>query len=676
MTTVERTVRGSCHHDCPDTCVWDVTVVDGRAVRLRGNKEHPTTRGQLCPKVNRFLNRVYHPDRLQRPLRRTGPKGSGAFEPIPWDEALAEMAERLGTVIDRHGGEGILQFSFDGTQGVIQKGVLANRFFDAIGASDIDRHLCGVTAWLGAADVSGLPFGIGPEDLRLARTILLWGTDTYVTNRHLWPVIDEAKAAGAEVIVIDPARSATAQRADHHLALRPGSDVALVLGLIAVLDRDGLLDQAWIAEHTTGADDLVASARAFGLSQAADTTGIDAATIEWLAHRYVEAQPSAIRSLVGPEHRQHGRDIMRAIALLPALTGTWRRAGGGLARSTQVYFEEALNLPEPATSRRRFNMAQLGAVLTDPDLAPPIDALVVHNSNPAVICPDQNAVVAGLARDDLYTVVIEQFMTDTARHADLILPTTTQIEHLDLGIAWGHLYLSLNRPAIAPVGEARSNTEIFRRLARAMGLDHPTLAEDDETLIRNVLDSDHPWLAGIDFDRLVADGWARLAIPSGHRPNLDRPADTADGRLALGPLTHHTADESPQGEGGDGRFPLVLLSRKRHIKFLNANYGDFDEHLPGDGRPTVQLHPGDAATRSVAAGDQVVVHNDRGRLTLTAELSDDTPPGTVVVGFGWSHRHTPEGRGVNALTNATTPADGQGSAAFHDTLVEVERAPI
>ncbi len=674
MTTAETTVRGSCHHDCPDTCVWDVTVADGRAVRLRGNLDHPTTRGQLCPKVNRFLERVYHPDRLHRPLRRTGPKGSGRFEPISWDNALAEMADRLGDVIDRCGGDGVLQFSFDGTQGVIQKGVLADRFFNAIGASDIDRHLCGVTAWLGAADVSGLPFGIDPEDLRLSRTILLWGTDTYVTNRHLWPFIAEARAAGAEVIVIDPVRSATAQRADHHLAVRPGSDVALVLGLIAVLDRDGLLDAEWLAEHTTGAGELLASARTFGVARAASTTGIDERVIEWLAHRYVEAQPSAIRTLVGPEHRQHGRDIMRAIALLPALTGTWRHAGGGLARSTQVYFEEALTLADAAPDRRRFNMAALGAVLTDGGLAPPIEALVVHNSNPAVICPDQNRVLAGLERDDLYTVVIEQFMTDTARHADLVLPATTQIEHLDLGIAWGHLHLSLNRPAIAPVGEAKSNTEIFRLLAAAMALDDPTLFDDDETLIRGLLDSDHPWLAGIDYDRLVADGWARLAVPPGHRPNLDRPPDTDDGRLHLGPLTYRPAAESPTGAGADERFPLVLLSRKRHIAFLNANYGDFDAHLPGDGRPTVQLHPVDAEARSVAAGDQVVVFNDRGRLTLTAELSDDTPSGTVVIGFGWSHRHTPEQRGVNALTNATTPADGQGSAAFHDTLVDVEPA--
>ncbi|MEL7156963.1 MAG: molybdopterin-dependent oxidoreductase [Actinomycetota bacterium] len=673
-------IRGSCHHDCPDTCVWDVTVADGRAVRLRGNTEHPTTRGELCPKVNRLLDRVYHPDRLRQPLRRTGPKGSGRFAPLSWDEAIAEIADRLSSTMGRHGGEAILPFSFDGTQGVIQKGVMADRFFAALGTSDIDRHLCGVTAWLGAAEVSGLPFGIDPEDLRQARTIILWGTDTVVTNRHLWPVIDEARAAGAVVITVDPVRSATAQRSDHHLAIRPGTDVALVLALIAVLDRDGLLDRRWLDDHTTGADALLRSARALPLDEAATITGIDEATIEWLAHRYVAAQPSAIRVLVGPEHRQHGRDIMRAIALLPAIAGTWRRAGGGLARSTQVYFEAALNYPDgPDPARRRFNMAALGEILTDRTLDPLIEVLIVHNANPAVICPDQNRVVKGLERNDLFTVVIEQFMTDTARHADIVLPATTQIEHLDLGIAWGHLYLSLNRPAIAPVGEARPNTEIFRQLARALDLDDPGLADDDETMIRQLLDSEHPWLAGIDYERLLRDGWARLAVPTGHRPNVDRAADTPDGRLRLGPLRYRPADESPRpaaadGTDGSSRHPLQLLSRKRHLKFLNANYGGFEAHLPGDGRPTVQLHPQDAAARGIEPGDAVVVHNDRGRLTLTADVTEETPTGVVVIGFGWWHHHTPEGRGVNALTNPGTPADGQGSAAFHDTMVEVTAA--
>ncbi|MEM8922511.1 MAG: molybdopterin-dependent oxidoreductase [Actinomycetota bacterium] len=662
-------VRGSCHHDCPDTCVWEVTVDDGRAVRLRGSRDHPTTRGQLCPKVNRFIERVYHPDRVLQPLRRTGPKGSGRFEPISWDDAIAEVAGRLDGIRRTDGPAAILPFSFDGTQGVIQKGIMAERFFAALGTSDLRRHLCGVTAWLGASDVLGTPMGIEPQDLRFSRTILLWGTDTYVTNRHLWPFIDEARANGATVVVIDPVRSATAQRADIHLAPRPGTDVALVLAMIHVMDAEELLDRRWLDEHTSGWDELRRSARAMTPATAETITTIDAERIVEIARRFATEQPSVVRSLVGPEHRRHGREIMRAIALLPSVTGAWRHRGGGLARSTQVYFEEALNYPDPGEDdgRRRFNMARLGRVLNDTTLDPPIQALVVHNSNPAVICPDQNAVIAGLERDDLFTVVIEQFMTDTARRADIVLPATTQLEHLDLGIAWGHLHLSLNRPAIAPVGEALPNTEIFRRLARALALDDPDLADDDETLIRHMLDTDHPWLSGITFERLVDETWCRLAVPEGHRPTIDRPPDTPDGRLRLGAIEHHEPMAAT-----DDRHPLTVLSRKRHIRFLNANYGGFDEHLPGDGRPTVQIHPADAAARVITTGDDVVVHNDRGRLTLVADVSEDVPPGTVVIGFGWWGRSTPEDRGVNALTTPDVPDDDQGSAAFHDTRVEVE----
>jgi anaerobic selenocysteine-containing dehydrogenase len=653
--------------------VWDVTVADGRAVKLRGNRDHPTTGGALCPKVNRFLHRVYHRDRLLTPLRRSGPKGTGTFEPVDWETAIAEIADRLMSLIDTSGAEAILQFSFDGTQGVIQKGIMADRFFNAIGASDIRRHLCGTTAWLGASDVSGIPFGIDPEDLAHARTIVLWGTNTYLTNRHLWPVIEEARTNGATVIVIDPVRTSTVQRADEFLQIRPGTDVALVLAIVHVLDRDGLIDDEWIEEHTSGWEDLAASARKMSPEQAAAITGLDAGRIEWLARTYAARRPAAIRVLVGPEHRQHGRDIMRAIAILPAVSGSWRDVGGGLARSTQVYFETALNYPSPPDPpRRMFNMARLGAILTDPSLTPRIEALVVHNSNPAVIVPDQNRIVQGLEREDLFTVVVEQFMTDTARYADIVLPATTQIEHLDLGIAWGHLYLTLNRPAIDPVGESLPNTEIFRRIAAAMSLDDPALLQDDETLIRQLLDSDHPWLESITYESLVAGTWARLNVPSGARPYLDSTPETSNGRLRLGALAYQPGDETPDGiQDLVTRFPLVLMTRKQHVKFLNANYGSFPEHHPVAGEPLLQVHPDDAAGRAIADGDRVDVFNDRGRLTLTAGVTDEVLPGVVAVPFGWHHRHTPQGRAVNALTNPALPEDDLGSAAFHDTLVEI-----
>ena len=362
---------------------------------------------------------------------------------------------------------------------------------------------------------------------------------------------------------------------------------------------------------------------------------------------------------------------MRAISMLTAVIGAWSDVGGGQARSTQVYFETALNYPENRPARRSFNMARLGQILTDESLEPPIEALVVHNSNPAVILPDQNRVLAGLEREDLFTVVIEQFMTDTARFADVVLPATTQLEHLDLGIAWGHLYLSLNQPAIDPVGSALPNTEIFRRLAQLTGLDDPALFDSDEALIGDLLDSDHPWLDGISYERLKRDGWARLNVPLDHRPYVDDQPRTTDHRLQLGPLRVDPGTEgagSPQTDWGR----LSLLSRKQHPTFLNAGYAGFAEHLPRPPEPVLAIHPTDAAARNVADGSRVLVHNERGSLTLTARFSTDTQPGLITIPFGWWHRATPEGRAVNALTNPTVSDDQRGSAFFHDTLVEVE----
>ncbi|MFM8894898.1 MAG: molybdopterin-dependent oxidoreductase, partial [Actinomycetales bacterium] len=437
----ELVVRGTCHHDCPDTCAWEVTVVDGVATQLRGAAEHPVTQGTLCPKVNRFLDRVYHPDRVLCPLRRVGPKGGDAFEPFGWDEAIDEIASRIRALMDAGRATSILQFSFAGTQGVIQMGTMLDRLFDAVGASDVRRELCGTTSRLGAAAVLGQPFGIDPLELRHSRTILLWGTNTRITNRHLWPTIEQARTDGAVVVVVDPVRTETARTADLHLQLRPGTDVALVLGLVHVLDRSGLLDVDWLHEHTTGWSDLRNSALPWTPDQAARVTGIPADQIDWLAHRMVQHQPTGIRTLIGSEHRGNGEEIARAIASLSAVLGSWQQVGGGLARSTAVWMQTAMAKPR-RTIRPGFNMARLGQVLIDPAAAPRIDLLFVHNSNPAVILPDQNTVIAGLEREDLFTVVVDQFITDTARYADIILPATTQVEHLDLADSWGHLYIA------------------------------------------------------------------------------------------------------------------------------------------------------------------------------------------------------------------------------------------
>jgi anaerobic selenocysteine-containing dehydrogenase len=671
----ELTVLGACHHDCPDTCAWEVTVVDGTATRLQGSPTHPVTRGTLCPKVNRLLDRVYHEARILTPLRRTGPKGGGQFAPLAWDEAIAEIAGRMRALRDDGRAESILQFSFAGTQGVIQMGVGLDRLFDAVGASDIHRELCGATAWQGAARVLGRPFGVDPETLRHSRTIVLWGTNTRTTNRHLWPVIEQARSNGALVVVVDPVRTDTARHADEFLQVRPGSDVALVLGLVHVLDRDGLVDAEWIAEHTEGWAELRDSAARWTPARTAEATGIDAQRVEWFAHRMATARPCGIRTLIGPEHRENGEEILRAVAMLPAVLGSWREVGGGLARSTQMWQYEALGLTRRREPRRAFNMARLGAVLSEPEtLDPPIELLFVHNSNPATILPDQNRVIAGLQREDLFTVVVEQFLTDTARYADIVLPATTQIEHLDLANSWGHLYVALNQPAIAPRGQALPNTEIARRLATAIGLDDPQLHLSDEELVRDLLDGGHPFLAGITFDRLVERGWARLAVPEGARPHVDPLPGVPTRPMRLGALEHRPGQETVSDPGGPAhRFPLALISRKQHQKFLNANYGAFPEHQPRAGGPTLQLDPVDATARNIGSGDLVRVHNDRGALTLVAEVSDDLQPGLAAMPFGWWNRSSPEGRAVNALTNPCVAGDDHGSAFFHDTLVEVTR---
>lgn len=657
---------------------------DGVAVNLRGDPSHPFTDGQLCPKVNPFLDRVYHPDRLLRPLRRVGPKGEGRFEPVDWDAAIAEIADRIGTAVAQHGGETVLPYSLDGTQGLVQKGVLADRFFAALGATQLNRHICGVTAWHGAADVLGLPLGADPTEIASARTIVLWGTNTLLTNRHLWPYVEQAHGNGASVIVVDPVSTMTAQRSDWHIQPRPGTDVALVLGIIGVLDRDGLIDEERVSAAASGWPELRAEARALSLDSAASITGLAEADIISLAHRISHQQPAVLRALIGMEHREHGQDIHRAVAALAVVSGS------EYMRSTQVYFDTAFaDIVPPPRPQRTFNMSALGAALTAAALQPPVTVLLNYGCNPAAITPDQNRVLAGLGRDDLFAVVIEQFMTDTARYADIVLPTTTQIEHLDLMNAWGHLYVSLNLPAIEPLGECLPNTEIFRRLADALALDASGLADSDEQMARDLLASGHPWLDGITYERLQRDGWARLAVPAGWSALADREVplppsgvDAGAQSRSLGPIRLGTLRYRPAAESADGdaelveRYPLALMSLKQHQRFLNSHYGGFEHHLPDPPEPRLDISAADAEARGIAGGDRVRVYNDRGELFTSAAISDRLQPGLVTMPFGWWAGDA-DARTVNVLTNAAVGGDDPdvGSAAFHDTLVEVEPAP-
>ena len=686
----ERTVTGVCHHDCPDSCVWEVTVRDGVAVRLRGQVEHPFTRGELCPKVNRFLDRVHHPDRLLHPLVRTGPKGSATFERASWDDALALIATRWRAVIDEHGPAALLPFGHAGTQGVLQCRTMSERLFNRLGASTLTGGLCGNTAGAGLAATQGTDLGIDPEDLRHARVILLWSTNTLVTNRHLWPILEEARAAGGRVICIDPVRTRTAVACDEHVQLLPGTDGALALGMMHVLVARDLVDHDYVARHAVGYEELVERLQEWPPERAAEVCGLPVEDVVRLAVEYGEGAPSAIRVLIGMEHRENGAMAYRNIACLPVLTGAWRHRGGGLVRSTDPVYDEVLPMgalrrpdlrPHP---RRAIEMGKLGEALTELPAAEAVRALIVYNSNPAGVVPDQAKVLAGLARDDLFTVVVEQFMSDTARYADVVLPATTQIEHLDLQPAWGHLYLTLNLPAIEPLGEALPNTEVFRRLAAALGLDEPALQTSDEDLLRELFASvDHPFLEGITYDRLVTEGSIRLRRPDDWRPYAEGGFATASGKaeLSSAALAAQGIDPLPtwvparEGLHGDidlrTRFPLSCITSKRHQRFLNTSYQQLPAHTGPEGEPRLEISAADAATRAIAEGDRVRVWNDRGAMELVATISERVRPQLVSVPFGWPLAAS-GGVSCNTLTSAVS-TDWGGGASFYDTLVEVER---
>jgi anaerobic selenocysteine-containing dehydrogenase len=665
-----------------------VEVDGGRAVRLGGVKEHPFTRGGLCAKVNHFLDRVYSEARVLHPLRRTGAKGSGAFERVTWDEALGDIAARLRAIVDEHGGEAVLPYSYMGTQGVVQSGSLDRRFFALLGATRLQRAICGATAGAGQAATLGGTKGMLPEQLLRSRLILLWGTNTIVTNLHLWPFIRRAQEAGARVVAIDPLRTRTAKSVDWHVRPMPGTDAALALGMMHVIVGEGLHDADYVERHTVGFRELCGRLEDYPPERVAAITGVPEAELVELARAYATTRPAAIRRLIGMEHHAHGAMTLRTISCLPALVGAWRDVGGGIVGTTAwaawaPLDAAALARPElEDASLREVNMVELGRALTG--LEPPVRALVVYNSNPAAIAPNQRLVHEGLRRDDLFTVVLEQFMTDTAAHADYVLPATTQLEHLDLVPSWGHTYITLNRPAIEPLGEALPNTEIFRGLARAIGLDGRWFAESDEDLVRAALASDHPLLEGISYDSLVEDGYAKVALPDDFRPYAEGGFATPSGKCELysdqlrargvDPLPGFVpARESPAGDSElAARYPLALLTVKSALHFLNSSYANLPRHLNAEREPLLDLHPDDAVARGIADGDLVRVFNDRGTLTLRARVGDRVRAGVTAMPSGWWASLSPGGSSANALTSDGL-ADWGGGGDFHDTLVEVER---
>ncbi len=703
----ETTVFSACPHDCPDTCAMLTTVRDGRAVEVRGNPDHPFTQGGLCVKVNDYENRVYSADRVLTPLRRAGAKGAGAFEPIGWDEALAEISGRWKEIVARDGPAAILPYSYLGTEGILNGLNVGDAFFNRLGATVSERTFCDSAAVSAFFMTCGPTAAVDPESFVHSRYIVLWAINTISTNLHHWPFIAEAQRRGAKVVVIDPVATRTAKQADWHLPIRPGTDAALALGMIHVIVAEDLVDHDYVANYTIGYEALKDRAAGFGPDRVAAITGLAADDIRKLAREFATVQPSVIRMGVAIERNASGGNAVRAMSCLPALVGSWRRCGGGILHmpiwAFPVKWDDISRPDWIPEGTPVLNQWRLGPALTG-ELDRTVAALFVYNSNPAVVAPEQEKVLAGLARDDLFTVVSEQFVTDTARYADIVLPATTQLEQFDLMFSWGHLYLTLNQPAIAPLGEAVPNTELFRRLARAMGFDDPYWERSDEQMALDALDWSNPVLNCIDLDSLRETGYARLKVgsPDDFVPHCEGNFPTPSGKVefesaiaqggnlvlplfrqgyaamqpgeALDPLPDFVPQNESPGTSPAlaAKYPLNMISPKSHA-FLNSSYGNLGTQLHHAGEQTVILHPDDAGARGIGSGGAVRVFNDRGAFCAIAEVSGDVRPGLVVAPMGYWAAASRGGRTVNAV-NPPAFADYGNAPTFSDTLVEVAAA--
>ena len=675
-------VHSVCALDCPDACSLLVTVdeLTGKAVKLRGNPDHPITRGFLCAKVAKYLDREYSPARLLYPMRRTGPKGAGEFARIGWDEALDEIATRLGAISREHGSEAILPYSYAGTMGVLQFGSMDRRFFHRLGASRLDRTICSTAGMAGSARVLGDRYSTEPEQFAHSRLIVAWGANILGTSVHLWPFIVEARRRGARFYTIDPVRNRTGQLADKHFFIRPGSDLALALGLMHVIVGENLHDADYVERYTNGFAELRARAAAHPPERTEALTGIPREDIVTLARELATTQPAAIRLNYGVQRSERGGAAVSAITALGALTGSWRHLGGGVSLSTSHAYRfnaDAVERPDlqPGGPKRLVNMTRLGHALTELN-DPPVKALFVYNSNPASIAPRQNTVLAGLARPDLFTVVAEQFQTCTADYADIVLPATTFLEHKDLYRSYGHYYIQLADAAVPPPGECRTNTSLFRALATRMGFDDPCFADTDDDLIDQALSSGHAFLAGIDRRRLEREYSVRLNVaPAGEpfRPFVNGGYGTPSGKCELGP---EAQDYDPPSESrlGDadlaGRFPLEMISPKNDDS-MNSTFGYLGVRDAETSR--LAIHPADASARTIRDGDPVRIFNDRGELRLTARVTPDIAAGVVSCPSLRWQKLAADRRNANVLVSDRLTDIG-GGPVFYSTLVQVALA--
>ena len=676
-------VLGACPHDCPDTCSLLTTVENGIAIRVQGNPDHPQTGGVLCNKVSRYTERTYHRDRLLQPLKRAGAKGSGRFEPVSWEDALADIASRLTSIAARNA-EAIVPYSYCGTMGQVQGEAMAGRFFNRLGASLLDRTICAAAGAEGLTQTLGAKVGMRVEFFAESRLIIIWGSNSIGSNLHFWRYAQQARRAGAKLVCIDPRRTETAEKCDEHIALLPGTDAALALALMHELIAHDWLDHDYIERHTLGWHALRERALQWTPDRAAQVCGVPAGQIRALARDYgqclVNRQPAAIRMNYGMQRVRGGGNAARAIACLPALIGAWRHRAGGVLLSTSGEFpldKITLQRPDLLAGRRprTINMTTIGDDLlreSTPQFGPKIEALIVYNSNPVAIAPESGKVVRGFARDDLFTVVLEQFQTDTADYADYILPATTQLEHWDMHSAYGHTDALLNRPAIAPLGQCKPNAQIFRELAARMGFTEPCFADDDETLCRAAYGD------SVDFDALLDKGFVSLALPDapfadGGFPTPSGKCEFFSARLAaqgLDGLPDHIANY--EAAGSSREFPLAMISPPAR-NFINSTFVNVKSLRDMEGEPLLEIHAHDAAARGITTGAIVRVFNQRGDYRVKAEVSSRARPG-VVNGMGiWWRKLGLDGSNVNQLTSQRLTDLGRGPV-FYDCLVEVQLA--
>jgi anaerobic selenocysteine-containing dehydrogenase len=683
MTT--QVVRAACPHDCPDTCGMLVTVKDGVAVKIQGDPTMPFTEGTLCTKVAHYLERTYSPERVLYPQKRVGKKGEGRFRRVSWDEALDEIATRL-KALAAEDPQAILPCNYAGTMGMLQYSSMDRRFFHRLGASQLDRTLCSSAGKAGIKATLGGSYGMDPERFVDSKLILIWGSNPIVSNLHFWSRAQEAKRRGAKVIAIDPYRSLTAEKCSQHIAPLPGTDAALALGMMHVLITEDLIDRDYVERYTVGYEELKKRVlEEYSPARVAQICGLAVEEVVQLGRDYGRTRPAGIRLNYGMQRHAGGGIAARTIACLPALVGAWRDPAGGIVLTTADFYgfdHAALERPDLLKKKTRvINHAALGDALTS--ASPPVRALIVYNNNPVAVCPDSSKVIRGFAREDLFTVVMDSFMTDSADYADIVLPATTQLEHDDVHKSYGHLYVLANNKAIEPLGESLPNIEVFRRLAARMGFEDACFRDSDDDVARQALGSGHRHLAGIRWEELKERGWQRLGVPERFAPFAQGGFATPSGKCELHseslakqgvdplPFFNPPAESAASNPRLAARFPLSFLSPPRR-NFLNSSFANLPRFRDDDKEPEVELHPDDAAARGLRDGERVRVFNERGAFHAVARVNGKPRRGVVVALSVWWKKFSPDGRNANEVTSQRT-ADLGGAATFYDCLVQVEK---